>query len=62
MDKRRARPKDDSDVSTDDWLLTYGDLMTQLVCFCVMLMSFSIISSIKFREVVVSLQDAMKGE
>lgn len=61
MDKRRTRPKDDGDEGGDDWLLTYGDLMTQLVCFFVMLMSFSIISSIKFREVVVSLQDALKG-
>lgn len=59
MDKRPK--KDDGEERTDEWLLTYGDLMTQLVCFFVMLMSFSIISSIKFREVVVSLQEAMKG-
>jgi len=59
MDKRPK--KDDGDEGGDEWLLTYGDLMTQLVCFFVMLMSFSIISSMKFREVVVSLQEAMKG-
>jgi len=61
MDKRRARPKDDGGEGGDDWLLTYGDLMTQLVCFFVLLMSFATMSSIKFREVVVSLQQALKG-
>jgi len=61
MDKRRARPKDDGGEGGDDWLLTYGDLMTQLVCFFVLLMSFATMSSMKFREVVVSLQHALTG-
>ena len=52
---------DDGEEGGDEWLLTYGDLMTQLVCFFVLLMSFSIISSMKFRDVVVSLQDSLNG-
>ncbi|MBD3182248.1 OmpA family protein [Candidatus Poribacteria bacterium] len=60
--KRQALPRDnDGDEGGDDWLMTYGDLMTQLVCFFVLLMSFSVISSMKFREVIVSLQDALNG-
>ena len=61
MDRKRTRPKNDSDEGADDWLLTYGDLMTQLVCFFVMLMTFATMSSLKFREVVVSLQYALAG-
>lgn len=61
MNKRRARPKNDDKDDTDAWMLTYGDLMTQLVCFFILLLSFSTVSSIKFREVVVSLQEALRG-
>lgn len=61
--KERPRPKkdDDEEEGGDEWLLTYGDLMTQLVCFFVLMMSFAVISENKFREVVVSLHDALSG-
>ncbi len=62
--KQRSQPEQndsDEDEGGDDWLLTYGDLMTQLVCFFVLLMSFSIISMMKFRDVVSSLQEALSG-
>lgn len=63
MRKQRSRlKKDDEEKGGDEWLLTYGDLMTQLVCFFVLLMSFSIISAMKFRDVVVSLHDALSGK
>ncbi len=52
---------DDADEGADDWLLTYGDLMTQLVCFFVLLMSFSIISNMKFRAAIASLQESLGG-
>ncbi|MBM3282720.1 hypothetical protein FJY90_00565 [Candidatus Gottesmanbacteria bacterium] len=54
-------PKKDEEENTDEWMMTYGDLVTQLLCFFILLMSFSVISSIKFREVVVSLQEALSG-
>lgn len=58
----RARSrKSDDDENADAWMLTYGDLVTQLLCFFILLMSFSVISSMKFREVVVSLQEALSG-
>ena len=61
--RERPRPKkdDDGEEGGDEWLLTYGDLMTQLVCFFVLLMSFAVVSSAKFREVVVSLHEALSG-
>ncbi len=61
--RERPRPKkdDDGEEGGDEWLLTYGDLMTQLVCFFVLLMSFAVVSQMKFREVVVSLHDALSG-
>jgi len=62
MSERRMKPKDDDgDEGADDWMMTYGDLMTQLVCFFVLLMSFSVTSSMDFREVVVSLHEALSG-
>jgi chemotaxis protein MotB len=62
MSEHRAKIKsDDSEGGGDDWMLTYGDLMTQLVCFFVLLMSFSVTSSMDFREVVVSLHEALSG-
>ena len=33
----------------DAWLLTYGDLMTQLLCFFILLMFFAIMGSIQTR-------------
>jgi chemotaxis protein MotB len=54
--------KNNDDDDSDAWLLTYGDLMTQLLCFFVLLMSFSVVSSMKFREVIVSLQEALRGQ
>ncbi len=64
MKKQRAQlnQEDDGEEGGDDWLLTYGDLMTQLVCFFVLLMSFSVINAMKFREVIVSLHDALSGQ
>lgn len=61
MNKERLPRSKDEEEGTDEWLLTYGDLVTQLLCFFIMLMSFSVISSMKFREVVVSLQEALSG-
>jgi len=61
MRKEYLPRSSDDEEGTDEWLLTYGDLVTQLLCFFIMLMSFSVISSIKFREVVVSLQEALSG-
>lgn len=62
MKERRTRlkPDDDGD-SGDDWTLTFGDLMMQLVCFFILLMSFSVMESMKARQAEVSLHAELAG-
>ncbi|GHT44847.1 MotB [Planctomycetales bacterium] len=51
-----ARKKKDEGGGVPDWILTYGDMMSLLLCFFIMLFSMSIIAEIKFEAVVESLQ------
>lgn len=41
------------------WMTTYGDMMSLLLCFFVLLYAYSSIDMIKFREVVISLRGAL---
>lgn len=62
MRRYQARSKrNDDDENADAWMMTYGDLVTQLLCFFILLMSVSVVSSMKFRKVVVSLHEALSG-
>ena len=63
MKERRARPKTDenADAGSDDWTLTFGDLMMQLVCFFILLMSFSVMQTLKARQAEVSLHAELAG-
>jgi len=63
VEQRRARPKIDDDAADagDDWTLTFGDLMMQLVCFFILLMSFSVMESMKARQAEVSLHAELAG-
>lgn len=45
----------------DDWMATYGDMVTLLLCFFVLLFSISTVDIEKFRLVAMSLQDALSG-
>lgn len=38
------------------WMMTYGDLITQVLAFFILLYSFSSINETKFRETLISLQ------
>ncbi|MBM7623513.1 flagellar motor protein MotB [Sporohalobacter salinus] len=51
---RRKRQNDESDDS--NWLTTYGDMMTLLLAFFVLLYSFSSINEQKFKMALESLQ------
>jgi chemotaxis protein MotB len=41
------------------WMITYGDMMSLLLCFFVLLFSFSTLDLVKFRSVIVELQGAL---
>jgi len=50
----KRRKKDSSNGS--NWLATYSDLVTLLLCFFVLLFSFSTVDAKKFREIMNSFQ------
>ncbi|HEY8391138.1 MAG TPA: flagellar motor protein MotB [Capillibacterium sp.] len=43
------------------WMTTYSDLMTQLLCFFVMLFAFSTMNEAKYEQVAASLRSALSG-
>ncbi len=53
---RNRRNKKNEDASSQNWLTTYGDLITLLLTFFVFLFSFSTIDAQKFKAIVASLQ------
>lgn len=60
MSRRRRRSSNDV-PATGTWLSTYGDLVTLLLCFFVLLFAFSTVDAVKFKQVAISLQEALRG-
>lgn len=58
---KRKLSEDEESGGGDEWLLTYGDLMTQLVCFFVLIVAFSSTNAAKFKEALISIQVALGG-
>ena len=52
------RRKKNEESKSDRWLVTYSDLVTLLLCFFVLLFSFSEIDAQKFRTIISSFQGA----
>lgn len=52
---RRRRPEESSGGSPG-WLTTYSDLVTLLLCFFILLFSFSSVDAEKFRSIMASFQ------
>lgn len=46
------------DVGAPKWMVTYGDLMSLLLCFFVLLLSFSEMDNAKYKQVAGSLEKA----
>jgi chemotaxis protein MotB len=55
MAKRRKRQEE----SGGSWLTTYGDMVTLLLTFFVLLFSFSTIDVVKFKKLILSFQGAI---
>lgn len=51
--------EDDMFASSSSWQTTYSDLVTLLLCFFVLLYSFSSLDAMKFRQVVSALQQSL---
>jgi len=45
--------------SAPGWMITYGDMMTLILCFFVLLFSFSRIDLARFQDVIISVQGAL---
>ncbi|WP_350344959.1 OmpA family protein [Proteinivorax tanatarense] len=58
---RRRRRQDDSGGNQQNWLLTYSDVITLVLCMFVMLYSFSTIDAQKFEQLVESLSQSFSG-
>ncbi len=59
MRVRGSRKNDDSTSTTGEWIVTYSDLVTLLLCFFVLLFSFSEIDARKFEAIVRSFQGSL---
>jgi len=53
------KSKSDDDKPNQNWLITYGDLMTLLMTFFVLLLTFSSIQLSKFKKAMGSLRGAL---
>ena len=59
MSKRQKKSKDVDEPSSPAWMTTYGDMMTLLLCFFVLLLSFSNVDEVKFSTAMYFLQGAL---
>lgn len=58
MARKRNGGGDPPPAGAPAWMMTYGDMVTQILAFFVLLFSFSSINEQKFRETLISLQGA----
>ncbi len=52
----RRRRQEESSGGSPEWLTTYSDLVTLLLCFFILLFSFSSVDAEKFRSIMASFQ------
>lgn len=56
---RRSRNNDEPKKGAPEWMTTYGDMVTLLLCFFVLLFAFSEIDVNKFRAIIKSFQGSL---
>lgn len=61
MPSIRNRSRREDSVGQENWITTYSDMVTLLLCFFVLLFSMSTIDLEKFAQVIMSLQEALSG-
>ena len=55
-------PEPDCETGAPKWMVTFGDMMSLLVCFFVILLSFSTMDVVKYRSLVGSLKSAFGSQ
>lgn len=55
---RKRKGGDRPPAGAPAWMMTYGDMVTQILAFFVLLFSFSSVNEQKFRDTLISLQGA----
>ncbi len=59
MSKRKRGNNDFEEPSSPAWMTTYGDMMTLLLCFFILLLSFANVDEVKFSTAMYFLQGAL---
>lgn len=52
----------DEEIQQEDWALTYGDMVSLLLCFFILLFSMSTLDPKKFEEATASITEQISGE
>jgi len=60
MPRKRIAPPVSS--GAPEWMTTYGDMVTLLLCFFVLLFSYSVIDQMRFQQIISSIQITFLGE
>lgn len=55
----KRRSQEESKAGAPEWMTTYGDMVTLLLCFFVLLFSFSEIDAQKFQAIIQSFQGSL---
>ena len=58
---RRDKKESSSGGGSPEWMTTYGDLVTLLLCFFILLYSYSVIDMQKFQQLLSSIQVSFLG-
>lgn len=55
----RKRPEEEPKAGAPEWMATYGDMVTLLLCFFVLLFSFATLDVQKFKAIAVSMNGSL---
>jgi len=61
MAKKRNRQEEEPEAGAPEWMTTYGDMMTLLMTFFVLIVSFSEVKEEKLMQVLSSFREALGG-
>ena len=59
MNNNNGRKKKEAEEAGQAWITSYGDMMTLLLCFFVLIVSYSVIELNKFREAMGSMRGSI---